>query len=68
MKLSNSDKEATAARQRKECEILMRKVRGSMNTEWEFRRFLAYLAQRPASLSEAGETAYDERYGSSDLL
>lgn len=41
--------------EQRECEILMLKVRYCMTADWEFKRLLVYLSERPAALEAAGK-------------
>lgn len=43
----------------------MRKVRRSMQADWEFERFLRYLKERPSAMIAAGREELDDL---SDLL
>lgn len=47
----------------------MLKMRYYLGTEWEFRRMIDYIRQRPEAMADAGEKLYQEQYGGmEDLL
>lgn len=58
------------ARQLRECESLMLKARYYLGTDWEFRRMIDYIRERPEAMAEAGERLHAELYSDNmeDLL